>query len=83
MAQSLGKTLGVKIDWLQRDMALKAFVDQWLHISMEDGSYRISTPPGSTRSLAASSCRLPWPKFGPAPGLLNPEPPEDDSYQRQ
>ena len=40
MAQSLGKTLGVKIDWLQRDMALKAFVDQWLHISMEDGSYK-------------------------------------------
>ena len=25
--------------WLQRDMALKAFVDQWLHISMEDGSF--------------------------------------------
>ncbi|MEY9885025.1 hypothetical protein ABIA43_006559 [Bradyrhizobium sp. USDA 328] len=83
MAQSLGKTLGVKIDWLQRDMALKAFVDQWLHISMEDGSYKLSTPPGS----AGRSCRvllsLPWPNFGPAPGLLNPEPPEDDSYQRQ
>ena len=29
-----------KAYWLQRDMALKAFVDQWLHISMEDGSYR-------------------------------------------
>jgi cyclohexadienyl dehydratase len=25
--------------WLQRDIALKAFVDQWLHISMEDGSF--------------------------------------------
>jgi cyclohexadienyl dehydratase len=25
--------------WLQRDAALKAFVDQWLHISMEDGSF--------------------------------------------
>jgi cyclohexadienyl dehydratase len=29
-----------KAYWLQRDMALKAFVDQWLHIAMEDGSYR-------------------------------------------
>jgi len=29
-----------KAYWLQRDMALKAFVDQWLHISMEDGSYK-------------------------------------------
>lgn len=29
-----------KAYWLQRDTALKAFVDQWLHISMEDGSYR-------------------------------------------
>jgi cyclohexadienyl dehydratase len=26
--------------WLQRDEALKAFVDQWLHIAMEDGSFR-------------------------------------------
>jgi len=26
--------------WLQRDMALKAFIDQWLHVSMEDGSYK-------------------------------------------
>jgi len=26
--------------WLQRDVALKAFVDQWLHVSMEDGSYK-------------------------------------------
>jgi ABC-type amino acid transport substrate-binding protein len=25
---------------VQREMALKAFVDQWLHISMEDGSYK-------------------------------------------
>jgi cyclohexadienyl dehydratase len=25
---------------LQRDVALKAFVDQWLHISMEDGSFK-------------------------------------------
>jgi cyclohexadienyl dehydratase len=24
---------------LQRDIAPKAFVDQWLHISMEDGSF--------------------------------------------
>ena len=29
-----------KAYWLQRDTALKAFVDQWLHISMEDGSYK-------------------------------------------
>jgi cyclohexadienyl dehydratase len=29
-----------KAYWLQRDEALKAFVDQWLHISMEDGSFR-------------------------------------------
>jgi cyclohexadienyl dehydratase len=29
-----------KAYWLQRDMALKAFVDQWLHISMEDGGYK-------------------------------------------
>lgn len=28
-----------KAYWLQRDFALKAFVDQWLHISREDGSY--------------------------------------------
>ena len=28
-----------KAYWLQRDMALKAFVDQWLHISMNDGSF--------------------------------------------
>jgi len=24
---------------LQRDAAFKAFVDQWLHIMMEDGSF--------------------------------------------
>src|ERR1700716_1732652 len=29
-----------KAYWLQRDVALKAFVDQWLHIATEDGSYR-------------------------------------------
>lgn len=29
-----------KAYWLQRDEALKAFIDQWLHISMEDGSFR-------------------------------------------
>ncbi len=29
-----------KAYWLQRDVALKAFVDQWLHISMENGSYK-------------------------------------------
>jgi cyclohexadienyl dehydratase len=28
-----------KAYWLQRDAALKAFVDQWLHIATEDGSY--------------------------------------------
>jgi cyclohexadienyl dehydratase len=28
-----------KAYWLQRDTALKAFVDQWLHISMNDGSF--------------------------------------------
>lgn len=26
--------------WLQRDVALKDFVDQWLHIAREDGSYK-------------------------------------------
>jgi len=25
---------------MQRDAAMKAFVDQWLHIAMEDGSFR-------------------------------------------
>ena len=29
-----------KAYWLQRDEALRAFVDQWLHIAMEDGSFR-------------------------------------------
>ncbi len=29
-----------KAYWLQRDVALKAFVDQWLHISTENGSYK-------------------------------------------
>jgi cyclohexadienyl dehydratase len=29
-----------KAYWLQRDAALKAFVDQWLHMATEDGSYR-------------------------------------------
>jgi cyclohexadienyl dehydratase len=29
-----------KAYWLQRDTALKAFVDQWLHIAIEDGSFR-------------------------------------------
>ncbi len=28
-----------KAYWLQRDVALKAFIDQWLHLSMEDGSF--------------------------------------------
>src|SRR5450631_651743 len=28
-----------KAYWLQRDAALKAFVDQWLHIATEDGSF--------------------------------------------
>lgn len=28
-----------KAYWLQRDVALKAFVDQWLHIATEDGSF--------------------------------------------
>ena len=28
-----------KAYWMQRDVALKAFVDQWLHIAHEDGSY--------------------------------------------
>jgi cyclohexadienyl dehydratase len=28
-----------KAYWLQRDAAFKAFVDQWLHIMMEDGSF--------------------------------------------
>jgi len=29
-----------KAYWLQRDIVLKQFVDQWLHIKMEDGSFR-------------------------------------------
>jgi cyclohexadienyl dehydratase len=29
-----------KAYWLQRDPALRAFVDQWLHIAIEDGSFR-------------------------------------------
>ncbi len=29
-----------KAYWLQRDMALKAFVDQWLHIAIQNGSFR-------------------------------------------
>jgi cyclohexadienyl dehydratase len=29
-----------KAYWLQRDPAFKAFVDQWLHLSMEDGSFK-------------------------------------------
>ncbi len=29
-----------KAYWLQRDPAFKAFVDQWLHMSMEDGSFQ-------------------------------------------
>ncbi|WP_407174464.1 transporter substrate-binding domain-containing protein [Bradyrhizobium sp. STM 3562] len=29
-----------KAYWLQRDEALKAFVDQWLHIAMADGSFK-------------------------------------------
>ncbi|WP_441520811.1 transporter substrate-binding domain-containing protein [Bradyrhizobium sp. 2TAF24] len=29
-----------KAYWLQRDVALKAFVDQWLHIIRENGSYQ-------------------------------------------
>jgi cyclohexadienyl dehydratase len=29
-----------KAYWLQRDPAFKAFVDQWLHIAIEDGSFR-------------------------------------------
>jgi cyclohexadienyl dehydratase len=29
----------VESDALQRDVALKAFVDQWLHISIEDDSF--------------------------------------------
>jgi len=29
-----------KAYWLQRDTALKAFVDQWLHMETEDGSFK-------------------------------------------
>ena len=29
-----------KAYWLQRDAAFKAFVDQWLHIAVEDGSFK-------------------------------------------
>src|SRR3954470_7332752 len=28
-----------KAYWMQRDPALKAFVDQWLHLSLEDGTF--------------------------------------------
>lgn len=32
-----------KAYWLQRDVALKAFVDQWVEIAIKDGSFaRIS-----------------------------------------
>jgi ABC-type amino acid transport substrate-binding protein len=37
--QSRRDERALKAYWLQRDEALKAFVDQWLHISMEDGSF--------------------------------------------
>ncbi|MBV9588132.1 MAG: transporter substrate-binding domain-containing protein, partial [Hyphomicrobiales bacterium] len=30
-----------KAYWVQRDPALKAFVDQWLHQSMEGGAYEV------------------------------------------
>lgn len=29
-----------KAYWLQRDVALKSFVDQWLHIATEDGTFK-------------------------------------------
>ena len=29
-----------KAYWMQRDVALKAFVDQWLHIAMQDGTFK-------------------------------------------
>ena len=29
-----------KAYWLQRDVALKAFVDQWLHIAMQNGGFK-------------------------------------------
>ena len=29
-----------KAYWMQRDVALKAFIDQWLHIASEDGTYQ-------------------------------------------
>jgi cyclohexadienyl dehydratase len=32
-----------KAYWLQRDVALKAFVDQWLHLMQENGSFRAIT----------------------------------------
>ncbi|MDB5633295.1 MAG: amino acid transporter [Tardiphaga sp.] len=32
-----------KAYWLQRDIALKAFVDQWLHLMQENGSFRAIT----------------------------------------
>ena len=32
-----------KAYWMPRDMALKQFVDQWLHLSMEDGSFKAIT----------------------------------------
>ena len=50
-----------KAYWLQRDAALKAFVDQWLHIAFEDGSFRKFTRPGSNK-----------PGFGQLWGKLTP-----------
>ncbi|HLW93016.1 MAG TPA: transporter substrate-binding domain-containing protein [Roseiarcus sp.] len=32
-----------KAYWMQRDEALKAFVDQWLHMSMENGAFAAET----------------------------------------
>jgi cyclohexadienyl dehydratase len=32
--------LAEKAYWLQRDTVLKAFVDQWLHIAMQDGTFK-------------------------------------------
>jgi hypothetical protein len=47
-----------KAYWLQRDGAFKAFVDQWLHIAVEDGSRMASFPPKIDR---LRSPKLDWP----------------------
>ncbi len=41
---------------MQRDVALKAFVDQWWHIATQDGSFRKIHAPGSIDSWLNKPC---------------------------